>query len=36
MSEFVAILTHGRKLQGAVKELTVEELELVAQKLNNI
>ena len=36
MSEFLAILTHGRRLQGAVKELTVSELEVVAEKLNNI
>lgn len=36
MSEFLAILTHGRKLQGAVKQLSVHELETVAQKLNSI
>jgi DNA-binding protein H-NS len=36
MSEFLAILTHGRRLQGAVKELTVSELEVIAEKLNNI
>jgi DNA-binding protein H-NS len=36
MSEFLAILTHGRKLQGAVKELSVLELESVAQKLDAI
>lgn len=36
MSDFTAILTHGRKLQGAVKELSVVELELVAEKLAKI
>lgn len=36
MNEFLKILTHGRKLQGAVKELSIEELDLVAQKLDNI
>ena len=36
MSEFLAILTHGRKLQGAVKDLSVAELEVVAEKLANI
>ena len=36
MSEFLNILTHGRKLQGAVKELSVSELESVRQKLDNI
>lgn len=36
MSEFLDILTHGRKLQGAVKELSVTELESVRQKLDNI
>jgi DNA-binding protein H-NS len=36
MSEFLAILTHGRKLQGAVKNLSVLELETVAQKLAGI
>lgn len=36
MSEFLAILTHGRRLQGAVKDLSVTELEVVADKLNNI
>ena len=29
MSDFLDILTHGRRLQGAVKDLTVEELESV-------
>ena len=36
MSDFLDILTHGRRLQGAVKDLTVEELESVIEKLNNI
>lgn len=36
MSEFLAILTHGRKLQGAVKDLSIVELEAVAQKLSTI
>jgi DNA-binding protein H-NS len=36
MSDFIGILTHGRRLQGAVKELSVEELESVADKLNTI
>jgi DNA-binding protein H-NS len=36
MSEFLAILTHGRKLQGAVKDLSIVQLEAVAQKLSTI
>ena len=36
MSDFLDILTHGRRLQGAVKDLTAEELESVIEKLNNI
>lgn len=36
MSEFLDIFTHGRRLQGAVKELSVEELETVADKLATI
>ncbi len=36
MSEFLDILTHGRRLQGAVKDLSVEELVDVAEKLNSI
>ncbi|WP_018981552.1 H-NS histone family protein [Salinimonas chungwhensis] len=36
MSEFLDILTHGRRLQGAVKELSLEELEEVRGKLDNI
>ncbi|MGO4893444.1 H-NS family histone-like protein [Flavobacterium sp. W21_SRS_FM6] len=36
MLNFLSILTHGRKLQGAVKDLSIEELESVATKLNTI
>ncbi|MCU7554004.1 H-NS histone family protein [Alteromonas sp. ASW11-19] len=36
MSEFLDILTHGRRLQGAVKELSIQELESVQDKLGNI
>jgi len=36
MSEFLDILTHGRRLQGAVKELSIEELEQVQEKLIGI
>ncbi|MFT4995155.1 MAG: DNA-binding protein H-NS [Paraglaciecola sp.] len=36
MSDFLNILTHGRRLQAAVKELSLEELNEVANKLNNI
>ncbi|TDF42292.1 H-NS histone family protein [Alteromonadaceae bacterium M269] len=36
MSDFLRILTHGRRLQGAVKELSLEELENVVEKLNAI
>ncbi|MFT4789728.1 MAG: DNA-binding protein H-NS [Paraglaciecola sp.] len=36
MNDFINILTHGRRLQGAVKELSVEELITVADKLANI
>lgn len=36
MNDFTNILTHGRRLQGAVKELSVDELLTVADKLNNI
>ena len=36
MNEFIDILTHGRRLQGAVKELSIEELEQVQEKLNGI
>ncbi|MEW9799561.1 H-NS histone family protein [Alteromonas sp. CYL-A6] len=33
MSAFLDILTHGRRLQGAVKELSIKELEAVQEKL---
>ena len=36
MTEFLSILTHGRRLQGAVKSLTIEELEEVKEKLERI
>ncbi|WP_438863206.1 H-NS histone family protein [Neptunicella sp.] len=36
MSDFISVLTHGRKLQGAVKQLTIEELQEVANKLAKI
>jgi len=36
MNEFLSILTHGRRLQGAVKELTIQELEAIQEKLSNI
>ena len=36
MSEFIDILTHGRRLQGAVKELSIEELEQIQEKLSGI
>lgn len=36
MSDFLSIFTHGRRLQGAVKSLSVEELTDVAEKLNGI
>ena len=36
MSEFLDILTHGRRLQGAVKELSIEELEQIQEKLSGI
>ena len=36
MNEFLDILTHGRRLQGAVKELSIEELESVQEKLSGI
>jgi DNA-binding protein H-NS len=36
MSDFLNILTHGRRLQGAVKELSLEELESIVEKLNAI
>lgn len=36
MSEFTDILTHGRRLKAAVKELTIAELEAVYAKLENV
>lgn len=36
MNEFIKTLTHGRKLQGALKDLSVQELEEVVVKLRNI
>jgi DNA-binding protein H-NS len=36
MNDFLDILTHGRRLQGAVKELTLDELEQVQDKLASI
>lgn len=36
MSEFLDILTHGRRLQGAVKELSINELEAIQEKLGSI
>ena len=36
MSDFLEILTHGRRLQGAVKELSIAELEAVQEKLAGI
>lgn len=36
MSAFLDIFTHGRKLQGAIKTLSIEELEATVEKLQNI
>lgn len=36
MDEFLHILTHGRRLQGAVRDLSVQELEEVLVKFKNI
>jgi len=36
MAEFSEILTHGRRLQGAVKNLSIEELEAAAEKLQMV
>ncbi len=36
MSEFLDILTHGRRFKAAVKELSVEDLKDVADKLEKI
>ncbi|WP_088331898.1 H-NS family nucleoid-associated regulatory protein [Lacimicrobium sp. SS2-24] len=36
MSDFIKILTHARRLQAAVKELSVSELEQVSEKLADV
>ena len=36
MSDFIKILTHGRRLQSAVKVLSIKELETVNEKLQTI
>ncbi len=36
MSEFLEILTHGRRFKAAVKDLSVEELRDLAEKLDKI
>lgn len=36
MSEFLDILTHGRRFKAAVKELSVEDLKSVAEKLDKV
>ncbi|WP_417688684.1 H-NS family nucleoid-associated regulatory protein [Pseudidiomarina sp.] len=36
MSDFLDILTHGRRLKAAVKELSIQELEEVEQKLAKV
>lgn len=36
MSEFLDILTHGRRFKAAVKDLSVEELKAVAEKLEKV
>ncbi|MFT4938597.1 MAG: DNA-binding protein H-NS [Paraglaciecola sp.] len=36
MNDFLKTLSHGKRLQGAVKELSLDELTVVAEKLNNI
>lgn len=36
MNDFVKILTHARRLQAAVKELSVSELEQVSEKLTDV
>ncbi|QIR14083.1 H-NS family nucleoid-associated regulatory protein [Shewanella aestuarii] len=36
MSDFLDILTHGRRFKAAVKELSIEELHDLATKLNKI
>ncbi|CAB0149775.1 DNA-binding protein H-NS [Pseudidiomarina piscicola] len=36
MSDFLDILTHGRRLKAAVKELSINELEIVQRKLTKV
>ncbi|MFT5677195.1 MAG: DNA-binding protein H-NS [Paraglaciecola sp.] len=36
MNDFLKILSHGKRLQVAVKELSLDELIVVVEKLNNI
>ena len=36
MSELIRILTHSRRLKNAVKELSIEQLEEVKNKLQNV
>lgn len=36
MKDFLSILTHGRRLQGAVRDLSLDELEEVLVKFKNI
>ncbi|MGL5291822.1 MAG: hypothetical protein ACRC9T_07860, partial [Vibrionaceae bacterium] len=36
MSEFLEILTHGRRFKAAVKDLSVDELRDLAAKLDKI
>lgn len=36
MNDFIKILTHGRRLQGATKELSLDELQKVSESLENI
>ncbi len=36
MSDFLEILTHGRRFKAAVKELSVEDLKEVAEKLDKV
>ncbi|MCL1123880.1 H-NS histone family protein [Shewanella surugensis] len=36
MSEFLDILTHGRRFKAAVKELTLEQLQELADKLEKV
>ncbi|MEI6858367.1 MAG: H-NS family nucleoid-associated regulatory protein [Shewanella sp.] len=36
MSDFLEILTHGRRFKAAVKDLTIEDLKKLAVKLDNV